>query len=99
MSFDNIHDKLKESQIKLTTRINSTVCNLFNNKNIIALTQITNTEIFAFITFLAFQFIKSERFVYRLFKSGLLFLKKSNFDWVNYCKIINSWNAKFSGHF
>ena len=26
------------------------------------------------------------------------FLRKKHISWVNYCKIINSWNAKFSGY-
>ena len=52
-------------------------------------THITNTENFAFIAVLVLKLLSHSI----LLKSRLLFQKIANF---NYCKIINSWNAKFS---
>ena len=70
----------------------------------IASTQIANTESFAFIAVLVFHLLsrkvvfinrKSNRNYYKV---GC-FLRKWQISRVNYCKIINSWNAKFSGYF
>ena len=65
-------------------------CKLYNNKYMIASTEKTNTEIFASIAALVLKFLRR--------KVGY-FLKKQHISRVNYCKIINSWNAKFSGYF
>ena len=53
--------------------------------------QITNAQIFT---------ADSEIFIYKqkLLKRRLLFEKIAIF-WVNYFKVINSWNEKFSGYF
>ena len=58
-----------------------------NNKYRIAPSQITNTEIFTFNTVL----------VFKLLSRTILFLKRKYYG--NCCKVINSYNAKFSGYF
>ena len=70
----------------------------------VASTQITNTENFAFIAVLVFKLLRCKiLFIKRknnrnCYKVGY-FLRKWQTSWVNYCKIINNWNAKFSGDF
>ena len=59
----------------------------------IASTQITNTEIFAFIAVLAFKLLSLKI----LFLN--YFLRKYQISRVNYCKIINSCYVKFSRYF
>ena len=60
-------------------------CKLYNNKYMIALTQITNTEIFVFIVVLVFKvssrkcFVYKQKRQYKLLKSRLLFKKIANF--------------------
>ena len=49
-------------------------------------TQIANTKIFEFIAVL----------VFKLLGPKVLFISKKT---INYCKIINGWNVKFSGYF
>ena len=51
----------------------------------IALTQITNTEIFTFIAVLVFKFLSRKVF---------LINRKKQISRVNYSKVITSWNAK-----
>ena len=59
----------------------------------ITLTQITKTEIFAFIAVL----------VVKLHSRKVLFINKTietvKKSRLSYCKMIHSWNAKFSGYF
>ena len=68
----------------------------------IASTQI-NAQSFAFIALLVFKLL-SRKVLFinktdkKIVKSRLLFKEIANFT-VNYCKIVNSWNAKFSGYF
>ena len=70
----------------------------------IALTQITNTEFFAFIAVLVFKLLRRKNlFIKRkdnrnCYSVGY-FLRKWQISRVNCCKIINSWNAKLSGYF
>ena len=59
-------------------------CKLYNIKFIIASTQITNTEIFAFIAVQVFKLLSDEilfinKRQWKLLKSRLLFKKKANF--------------------
>ena len=65
----------------------------------IASTQITNTEILAFIAAIVFKLsfaYKHERFnLFNLLESRLLL---NQISWVNYCKVISNWNATFSGY-
>ena len=73
------------------------------NKYMIALPQITNTSIFTFIAVLVFKLLSRKvLFINRKnnknLKSRLLF-KTIAISRVNYCKIIHSWNEKFSGYF
>ena len=70
----------------------------------IAATQITNIEIFAFTAVLVFKLLS--RKVLFLNRKGNrncekigYFLRKQQISRVSCCKIINSWNAKFSGYF
>ena len=70
----------------------------------IASTQITNTEIFAFITVLVFKLLSRKvLFINRKDNRNCLkvgyFLRKYQILRVNYYKIVDSWNAKFSGYF
>ena len=77
---------------------------LCNNKNMIASTQIKSIEIFAFIAGLVFKLLSRKvLFINRkdnrnYEKVGYL-LRKLQILRVNFCKITNSWNAKFSGYF
>ena len=72
----------------------------------IASTQITNTEIFAVVAVLVFNLL-SPKVLFRnrkdnkkLLKSSLFFKKVANFTGkLQNCKIMNSWNAKFTGYF
>ena len=79
-------------------------CESFNNKYMIASTQITNTEIFAFIAVLVFELL-SHKFLFINIKNNRnclnvgYFLRKQQISRVSYCKIINSQNVKFSGYF
>ena len=65
-----------------------------------ASTQITNTEIFAFIFVVDLKLLSikvmltNRKGQQKLLKSRLLFKKIAN-SWVNYCKILNRWNGKF----
>ena len=64
----------------------------------IASTQITNTEIFSFITVLVFKLLSRKvLFINRNDNRNCLkidyFLRKWQHSPVNYCKIINSWNT------
>ena len=79
-------------------------CKLNNNKYIIALTQITNIEFFAFIDVLIFElFSRKVLFINRKDKKNSLevsyFLIKEQTSRVNFCKIINNWNAKLLRYF
>ena len=62
----------------------------------IASTQITSTELFAFIIVLAFKLLG--RKVLFINRKGY-FLRKLQVPRVNYCKIVYSWSVKFSGYF
>ena len=79
-------------------------CKLFNNKYMTASTQITNTEIFAFTAISVFKLLSHKiLFIKRkdnrnCYKVGYC-LRKQQISQLNYCKIINSWNTKFSGYF
>ena len=59
----------------------------------IALAEITNTEIFSFTAILAFKLLFINRNDTRNLKSRIRFKRT-----VIFCKIINSWNARFSGY-
>ena len=72
----------------------------------IASTQITNSEIFAVIAVLVFNllsrkvFFRNRKDNKKLLKSRLLFKKVANFTGkLQNSKIMNSWNAKFTGYF
>ena len=70
----------------------------------IASIQITNTDIFAFMAVLLFKLLSGKclsinRKDYRNCYQVRYFLRKYKISRVNYCKIINSLNAKFSGYF
>ena len=71
-------------------------CKLYNNKYMIASTQIANTGIFAFIAVL-FKKILSLKVLFINRKDNRN--NRRQISRVNYCKIINSWNTKFSGYF
>ena len=78
-------------------------CKLYNNKYMITSTQISNSENFAFIAALIFTLL-SRKVVFinrkdnrNWWKVGY-FLRKQHISRVNYCKIIDSWNVKFSGY-
>ena len=77
---------------------------LYNNKYIIASTQITNTEIFAFIAFLVFKLL-NRKVLFINWKDKRnrervgYFLRKKQISRVNYSKIINSRKVKLSGYF
>ena len=64
----------------------------------ISLTQITNTETFIFTAVLVFNSL-SRKVLFINRKDNRNFLKvgyfsgKQQISWVNYCKVINSWNA------
>ena len=79
-------------------------CKLYNNKYMIASTQISNTEISAFIAVLVFKLL-SRKVLFRNRKDNMsclkvgYFLRKLQIFLVNHCKITNSWNAKFLGYF
>ena len=63
----------------------------------------TQTTIFAFIDVQVFKLLYRRVSLIKrkdkidCYKVGY-FLRKKHISWVNYCKIINSWNAKFSGY-
>ena len=64
----------------------------------IALTQIANTEIFIFIAGLVFKLLSRKvLFINRKDNRNCLkvgyFSGKQQISWVNYCKVMNSWNA------
>ena len=67
---------------------------LCNNKYMIALTQVTNTEIFAFIAVLVFKLLRAKYYVYKqerqykLLKSRLVLNKIVNFT----CKLLQNYN-------
>ena len=68
-----------------------------------ASTQITSTESFAFIAVLVFKLLSHKiLFINKKENENSLkvgyFLRKEEILRVNYCKIITSWNAKFSGY-
>ena len=70
---------------------------LYNNKYMVTSTQITNTEILAFIAILIFKLLSRKvLFINRKDKRNY---KNVGFFKGNYFKIIKSWNAKFSGYF
>ena len=79
-------------------------CKLYKNKYMIASTKISNNEIFAFIAGLVFKSL-SRRVLFINRKDNRnrykvdYFLRKQQISRVNYCKIMNSWNATFSGYF
>ena len=64
-------------------------------------TQITNTEIFVFTSTLVFKLLsRIILFINRKDKrNGYFFLRKQQSLRLNYCQIVNSWIAKFSGYF
>ena len=68
----------------------------------IASAQITSIEIFPFTVALVFRLL-SRKVLFINKKDNRncekvgYFLRKKQISRVNYCKIINSWNAKFSG--
>ena len=71
----------------------------------IAPTQATIIEIFAFIAVLVFQllrrkvlFKKTEATIKTVEKQAT-FLRKQQISQINYCKIIDGWNQKFSVYF
>ena len=70
----------------------------------IASIQITNAEIFTFtVVLVSILLSRKVLFINRkdnrnCYKVGY-FLRKQQISQVNYCKIINSWNVKFSGCF
>ena len=72
-------------------------CKLHNNKYLIALTEITDSEIFAFLSVLAFKLLSRKIFFINR-KNKINLLAKWNISWVNYLKTINSLNTKFSGY-
>ena len=79
-------------------------CKSYNNKYMIALTQITNTEVFTFIAVLVLKLLSRKvLFINRKDNRNCqkvgYFLRKQQISRVNCCKIKNSWNAKFSGYF
>ena len=79
-------------------------CKLCNNKYMIASTQITATEIFVFTTALVFKLLGRKFFFVnrkgnRNYQKAGCFLRKQQISRLNYCKIINSWDAKFLGCF
>ena len=69
----------------------------------IALTQITNTEIFAFIVVLVFKLLRlkvsliNKKDNRNCEKVGYLLRLLFRLHFFSWCKIINNWNAKFSG--
>ena len=70
----------------------------------IASTQITNTENFGFIAVLVFKLLSRKvLFINRKDNRNCqkvdYFLRKQHISRVNYCEIINIWNAKFLGYF
>ena len=74
-------------------------CKLHNNKYMITSTQITNTEIFRFITDLDFRLL-SRKVLFTNRKDNRNCSKVSYFfkkiaNLVNYCKILNSWKISF----
>ena len=95
---------------KIRTRKHSTLrpflcsaCKLYNNKYMIVSKQIANTLMFEFIAVVVFNLL-SRKVLFRnrqndrnCEKVGYFFKKIPNFT-VNYCKIINSWDGKFSGY-
>ena len=67
-------------------------------------TQITNTEISAFIVVIVSTLLNRKVLVINRKDNGncekvSYFLRKYQISLVNYCKIINSWNAKLSRYF
>ena len=79
-------------------------CKLYNNKYVIGSTQTANAEIFAFIAALVFKLSSCKvLFMSRKDKRNCLkvgyFLRKYQTSRVNYFKILNNWNDKFSGYF
>ena len=79
-------------------------CKLYSNKYMIAVTQITNTEILALITLLVFKLLSRKvlfinRKANKNWEKVDYFVKKQLISRVNCCKIINSRNANFSGSF
>ena len=74
------------------------LCKLHSNKFMIALTQITNTEIFPLIAFVCCKLLgRKVQFINK--KDDRDFLRKLPISQINYCKVINCWNATFSGNF
>ena len=66
----------------------------------IASTQIANTKIFAFIAVLICQSLSRKvMWINRKHNRNWLLSIKYPISRVNYCKMINCWNAKFSGYF
>ena len=63
----------------------------------IASIQITNTEIFAFVSVLVLSY-SAVKFCLQTEKDNTK-IRKYEISRVNYCKIINDWNAKLSGYF
>ena len=68
----------------------------------ISLKQIISIENFTFIAVLVFKLLRCNVFLLNrkdnknCLKVGY-FLRKQQISQVNYCKVINSWNAKFPG--
>ena len=60
-----------------------------------ASTQLTNTEIFTFIAVLVFKLLS--RKVLFITEKTIPTVKSRQISREKYCKIINSWNEKFSG--
>ena len=76
---------------------------LFSQYMIVS-TNITNTDIFKFIAVLVFKLFSHQVFFIKTKDNSSrekmrYFLKKQQISRVNYCKIINSQNAKFSRYF
>ena len=82
------------------SRLKVQSCKLYNNKYMIVSTQITNTEIFAFIAVLVFKlFSRKILFINRKHNRNCqkvdYFLRKQQISRVNYCKTINSVSHQF----
>ena len=76
-------------------------CTLYNGKYMIASAPIANTEIFALIAVLVFKLLgRKVLFINKKDNRNCskvsYFLRKEQILRVYYCKVINSWNEKFS---
>ena len=89
------------ARISKAWNLNVQSCKIYNHKYMITSIQITNPEIFAFISVLIFKLLNHKVFFSnrKSNRNWGYFFRKWHISRANYCKLINSWNALVSGCF